>query len=239
MNVYGMVLAGGTGSRCGKEIPKQYAEVDGKPIFIYTLEEMQHYTDLKGVCVVCAEEWSDYVKKQCEKYNIELLCVSIGGKTGLNSIWNGLHTLESYDLEDDDIIVIQDANRPLLDWRDIAAGVKTCLLDGCSIAATEQVCDMVEAVSEIGKKRLVRRDGLMEVIRPEFHTVANLRHCRELWYSKKVHSQNPACMLLENQENIEIFDCKSVPIKITFARDLEMFKAILHWRNWMEKGKNE
>ncbi len=87
-----VIFAGGTGTRMGvKDVPKQFLEVGGKPIIIYTLEYFQNHPEIDEIYVVCIEPWIDYLKFQLEKYGMsKVVSVVPGGKTGQDSIYIGL-----------------------------------------------------------------------------------------------------------------------------------------------------
>ena len=51
---YALIFAGGTGSRMNsKTLPKQFLELHGKPIIIYTIELFEEHPDIDGIVVVC------------------------------------------------------------------------------------------------------------------------------------------------------------------------------------------
>ena len=64
-----VIFAGGTGQRMGiKDVPKQFLEVEGKPIIIYTLEHFQNHPEIDDIFVVCIEPWIDYLRYQLYKF---------------------------------------------------------------------------------------------------------------------------------------------------------------------------
>ena len=56
MKNYAIILAGGVGKRMGAEIPKQFMEVDGKPILVYTIENFQRNAQIDQILVVCVKD---------------------------------------------------------------------------------------------------------------------------------------------------------------------------------------
>ena len=69
MNVE-LILAGGVGNRLGANIPKQFIEVCGKPILVYTIEAFERHSDVDAVIVVCVKPFIDYVWELKEKHNL-------------------------------------------------------------------------------------------------------------------------------------------------------------------------
>ena len=114
MNV-AIIIAGGSGHRMGQDIPKQFINVYDKPILIYTLEGFQRHPQIDAIEVVCIDGWHDVLWAYAHQFNItKLKWVISGGNTGQESIRNGVFNLEGK-AGADDIVVIHDGIRPLVD----------------------------------------------------------------------------------------------------------------------------
>lgn len=114
MNI-AVIFAGGSGQRMNtKSKPKQFLDVHGKPVIIYTLEFFQNHNQIDGIVLVCIESWIDYCKQLLKRYGItKVIDVIPGGKSGQESIFLGLKTAyEKYDKEV--IVLIHDGVRPLI-----------------------------------------------------------------------------------------------------------------------------
>lgn len=107
---YAIILSGGIGSRLGLDMPKQYYEVNKKPIIRYVIETMEQCEAVDGFLIVAAEEWQEYVREQIsvpEKF----LGYALPGENRQLSIYNGLCALRGISKEED-VVLIQDAARP-------------------------------------------------------------------------------------------------------------------------------
>ena len=114
MNI-AVIIAGGAGHRMGQDIPKQFINVYDKPVIIYTLEGFQRHPQIDAIEVVCIDGWHDVLWAYAHQFNItKLKWVISGGNTGQESIRNGVFNLEGK-VGDEDIIVIHDGIRPLVD----------------------------------------------------------------------------------------------------------------------------
>lgn len=114
MNI-AVIIAGGSGQRMGQDIPKQFINVYDKPVIIYTLEGFQRHPQIDAIEVVCIDGWHDVLWAYAHQFNItKLKWVISGGNTGQESIRNGVFNLEGK-VGDEDIIVIHDGIRPLVD----------------------------------------------------------------------------------------------------------------------------
>lgn len=110
-----IIFAGGTGNRMNTvSRPKQFLELRGKPIIIYTIELFDNHPEIDGIIVVCLEHWIPFLKKQIKKFEIsKVVDIVPGGETGQSSIFNGLIAAEKI-YGDNCIVLIHDGVRPLI-----------------------------------------------------------------------------------------------------------------------------
>ena len=128
MNI-AVIFAGGSGTRMNtKSKPKQFLDLNGKPIIIYTIELFENHQDIDGIVVVCLESWIPYLKKMLNKFEIhKVIKIVSGGTTGQESIYKGLCATEEFSLENNDnntIVLIHDGVRPLITEETITANIK-------------------------------------------------------------------------------------------------------------------
>lgn len=120
MNI-ALILSGGTGSRVGGDIPKQYTKVCGRMLIAFCLNMFADHKRVDAVWIVAAPEWKDRITKECERLGIDTDAIkgfSLPGKTRQLSILNGLRDIDSYvkatDNKADPVVIIHDAARPNL-----------------------------------------------------------------------------------------------------------------------------
>lgn len=147
---YALIFAGGTGVRMNaKSRPKQFLELHGKPIIIYTLEHFQHHPDIEGMVVVCLKEWVPELKKQIKRYELDkVMKVVQGGDTGHQSIYRGMKELNKT-CKDDDIILVHDGVRPLITAELISNNIDMAQKEGAAITVESSWESIVR--SEDGK----------------------------------------------------------------------------------------
>lgn len=105
MNI-AVILAGGTGTRVGADIPKQFIKILGKPILAYTLDNFQVDEQIDAIEIVCHKDWVDEVQRICEEYEItKVRWLTTGGDTFQESTQNGIYNLRDK-IEADDIVII-------------------------------------------------------------------------------------------------------------------------------------
>ena len=90
MNV-AMLIAGGSGQRMHQDIPKQFLNVNDKPVIIYTLEAFQKHPSIDAILVVCIDGWETVLQAYANQFNIDKLkWIVPGGLNGQRSIYNGI-----------------------------------------------------------------------------------------------------------------------------------------------------
>ncbi len=96
-------------------MPKQFLEVFGKPIIIYTLQKFEYCEDIDAVVIACHSSWKDYMESMLQRYGIKKVkAVISGGKDRQDSVLKGLKFIQANGASDEDIIVIHDGVRPLI-----------------------------------------------------------------------------------------------------------------------------
>ncbi|WP_159549553.1 IspD/TarI family cytidylyltransferase [Streptococcus halichoeri] len=143
MNI-GIIFAGGVGSRMNsKGRPKQFLEVHGKPIIVHTLEIFENNSEIDATIVVCIKEWLDFMNDLVDKFNLKKVKQVVpGGETGQLSIFNGLEAAEAMAKGEDDIVLIHDGVRPLINEDLLSANIQSVKETGSaitSVAAKETV----------------------------------------------------------------------------------------------------
>ena len=113
---YAIILSGGTGTRLGLDMPKQYFEVNKKPIIRYVIETLEQCELVDGFVIVAAEEWQEYVRKQISVFE-KFVGFALPGENRQLSIYSGLCALQNMLFEeklelDNVVVLIQDAARP-------------------------------------------------------------------------------------------------------------------------------
>ena len=119
-----LIFAGGTGQRMNTRAkPKQFLELHGKPIIIYTLKHFEAHRDIDNIVVVCLGCWMNALQKILKRYDFcKVIRIVPGGNTGHESIYNGLAAMRDI-CNDDDIVLIHDGVRPLINYEIITANI--------------------------------------------------------------------------------------------------------------------
>lgn len=122
--VTALLLSGGTGTRMGMGIPKQYIEVKGKPVIAYCLQTLLSHEGIDAVQVVADKMWRETILQCMASLRVQgaeekFRGFSAPGKTRQLSILNGLEDIKKY-AGDSDYVLIHDAARPLVSAKQIS-----------------------------------------------------------------------------------------------------------------------
>ena len=228
MNI-AVILAGGTGSRMGiVDKPKQFIDIYGKPIIVYTLEAFDNHSEVDAIAVVCLAEWIDDLRIFLRKYEVKKVkWVVEGGKTRQESVNNALKIL-SKECGDDDIVVVHDAVRPLVSQKIISNNI----LAARQYGAVDTVIPSADTIinSEDGEtiKEVPRRSALYIGQTPQSFKLSTLRSAHEKALAdKKINSTDDCQLVLELGENVHLVRGEKLNFKITSFDDLLLLKAMI------------
>ena len=231
MNI-AVIIAGGSGHRMGQDIPKQFINVYDKPVLIYTLEGFQEHLQIDAIEVVCIDGWHDVLRAYAKQFNItKLKWIVSGGASGQESIRNGVFHLEGK-VSDDDIIVIHDGIRPLVDasvLTDVLLKAKEFGNAVTSMPYNEQIF-IVNKNDETTTTQYIPRETLRRVSTPQAYRFDILDKRYHEAFEKKIGiygSSYTNTMMVELGETLHFASGSDKNIKLTTKDDLELFKAYL------------
>ena len=144
MNI-ALIIAGGVGARMGQDIPKQFINVYDKPVIVYTMEAFQKHPNIDGIEVVCLEGWHEVLYAYAKQFGISKLeNIVNGGVNGQDSIRNGLQDIATRHHDDDDIVLVHDAIRPMLSQDIISDNIRVCKQYGNAITVVPCTAAMLK-----------------------------------------------------------------------------------------------
>lgn len=240
MNI-ALIIAGGSGSRMGQDIPKQFINVYDKPILIYTLEGFQNHPMIDAIEVVCIDGWHDVLWAYAHQFNItKLKWVVSGGNTGQESIRNGVYHLV-HEAQEDDIIIIHDGIRPLVDetvLTDVIVKAKKYGNGVTSLPYNEQIF-VVNPDDDSTTCHFIPRETLRRVSTPQAYKFGKLNWAYHEAFEKEIGiygSSYTNTMMVELGETLHFAAGSDKNIKLTTKDDLEMFKGYLKKdkNNWLK-----
>ncbi len=231
MNV-ALIIAGGSGTRMGMDIPKQFINVYDKPVLLYTLEGFEKHPQIDAIEVVCIDGWHDILWAYAKQYNItKLKWVISGGNTGQESIRNGVYHLKDV-CSPDDIVIIHDGIRPLVDkavLSDVIVKAKQYGNGVTSLPYNEQIF-VVNEEDESTTKQYIPRETLRRVSTPQAYKYGKLDWGYHKAFEEEIGiygSSYTNTMMVELGETLHFAAGSEKNIKLTTKEDLDTFKAYL------------
>lgn len=235
MNI-ALIIAGGTGNRMHQDIPKQFLNVNDKPVIIYTLEAFQRHPNIDGIVVVCLEGWEKILTAYSKQFGItKLENIVPGGKNGQDSIRNGVMDIASRHNEQD-IILIHDAIRPLVSEEIISDCIRVTEQCGNAISVIPCTAAMLKTEDNISSTGMVPRDNLKITQTPQASTVGKLVWAHKEALNRGITASVATCtMFIELGETLYFSLGSEKNIKLTTPEDLDIFKALLATKqtSWM------
>ncbi|MBQ7920649.1 MAG: 2-C-methyl-D-erythritol 4-phosphate cytidylyltransferase [Lachnospiraceae bacterium] len=230
MNI-ALILSGGTGSRVGADIPKQYIEVKGQPIISYCLQTFLVHEEIDAVCIVADEAGQKYILEKsegmtgfCEKFR----GFSAPGATRQLSIFSGLEDIRKW-ADGEDFVLVHDAARPLLS----AEMISQCFAAAKGHDGVLPVLPMKDTVyfSESGERvdQLLNRSNIFAGQAPEVFVLgkyydANVRLLPE--EILKINGSTEPAILAGM--DIAMIPGEEQNFKITTRMDLDRFEEVLN-----------
>lgn len=232
MNI-ALIIAGGSGKRMEQEIPKQFLNVNDKPVIIYTMEAFQKHPDINEIVVVCISGWHEILMAYARQFHIDKLKhVTVGGRNGQESIKNGIiEACKHY--QDSDLILVHDAIRPMVSQEIISDCIIQCRKYGSAVAAVP--CNT--AVLSYGtdrdySDRVVDRRTLAMTQTPQAFPLGKMLWAHEEAEKRRILESVATCTLMaELGEQIHFSMGAETNIKLTTMDDMQIFKALLSIRN--------
>lgn len=228
---YALIIAGGSGNRMGQDIPKQFMHVDGCPIIIHTMKAFQVHPDINGIAVVCLEGWETVLQSYANQFSItKLKWIFPGGKSGMESIHNGIYGLKDAGCEEEDLVLIHDAVRPLLSQDIISSNIAICKKYGYAVTGIKCREAILESEDGFTTSTSIPRDRLIRTQTPQTFRLKNIIGAHEEAKMKGIADSVASCTLVAELGGriMHIVPGSEKNIKITTVEDLEILKALMH-----------
>lgn len=225
-----IIIAGGSGARMGQDIPKQFLNVHDKPVLIYTLEGFQKHPGIDAIEVVCIDGWHEVLWAYARQFGIsKLQWVVSGGKSGQESIRNGVFNLEGK-CADDDVIIIHDGIRPLIEPGVLTDVIVKCNQYGNAVTSMPYNEQIFVVDDEISTTKYIPRETLRRVATPQAYKFGKLDWAYHKAFEEEIGiygSSYTNTMMVELGERLFFAAGSDKNIKLTTKDDMELFKAYL------------
>lgn len=231
-NVFGIILAGGKGSRMGNvEKPKQYLEIGGKPIIVHTIEKFTVQPEFEKIIVLCPKAWVAHTKDLVRKYvsmkdKIEVI---EGGATRNETLMNAIRYIEeNHSLDEDTIIVTHDSVRPFVTRRMIEENIKAAVSYGACdtvIPATDTIVESMdhEVISQIPDRSVLYQGQTPQT----FHALKLKKLYESLTEEEKAILTDACKICVMKGQPVHLVEGDVSNIKITYPADLRIAESLI------------
>ena len=223
MKTFAIIPAGGKGKRGGTGTPKQYLRFHGKELIVYTLEVFQK-NDLVDEIIISAEpEYYSLLNEIKDKYNLSKISKIVeGGEERQDSVYNALKAIKA---NDDDLVAVHDAARPLLPENILTNAIKTAREKGNSLVCLKARDTLLKGDNFV--REYVDRSEMYYVQTPQIFKYGDLMKAMKKAYEKNFIGTDESMLVKELGIDINIVEGSMLNFKITTATDIEMFEKLI------------
>ena len=229
-----LILAGGKGTRFKSPVPKQFLELDGKPVLLHTLEAFYRYSEAIRIILVLPEDQMSTWETISRKYAfVQPIIVQSGGDTRFQSVKNGLERIQGNGL-----VAIHDGVRPLVSPQLISESFRCAAVHQSAICTVplKESLRMIEHSSDAAEKKSDRQQSSKAVDRshyrlvqtPQTFQVSLIREAYRLGESP--NSTDDASVFERAGHRVFLFEGSFDNIKITTPEDLFVAEALMRAR---------
>jgi 2-C-methyl-D-erythritol 4-phosphate cytidylyltransferase len=232
-----LIFAGGTGQRMNsRTLPKQFLEIHGKPIIIYTLEQFDHHPQIDGIIVACISDKIEYLYSLVEKFQIsKVVSIVPGGETGQLSIFNALCEASNR-YQSDTTVLIHDGVRPLIDQQTISKCITCIQTHGNAITTAPAVETVI--ISNDNKtsiEAIVQRSRCDLARAPQGFKLGEILTVHKEALEAGINDSIDSATLMSSYGiKLHTVEGPSENIKITTPTDFYTFRGILDARENMQ-----
>lgn len=227
MNI-AVIFAGGSGRRMNTvSRPKQFLELNGKPVIIYTLEIFDNHSSIDGIIVVCIESWIPFLEKQLKKFEInKVVCIVPGGNSGQDSIYNGLLAAENcFGLDCN--VLIHDGVRPLITEQTISDCINTVETKGNCVTCIPATETFIVTQPDGGLEIPTRSNSLVARA-PQCFKLSDILSAHNKAIAENRHDFIDSCSMMSYYGyHINTIIGPMENIKITTPTDFFIFRAMV------------
>lgn len=225
MNKAAVIVAGGTGSRMQSDLPKQFIEIKGKPIIIYTIEKFLLAFETIELVVVCHKDFIDLLANLLEKHNIsKKIKITEGGISRFYSSFYGLNAIEN---PPNKIVAIHDAARPFVTVKLIRNLFSSAAWQKSAIPVIE-VTNTIRSIKKDNSSKHIDRTNLRKVQTPQCFVLQDIKAAYQFAINNnKVQFTDDASVFEFAGNTVFLNEGQINNYKITSPFDLQLAELLL------------
>ncbi|MCX6155183.1 MAG: 2-C-methyl-D-erythritol 4-phosphate cytidylyltransferase [Candidatus Kapabacteria bacterium] len=225
MNCCAVIPAGGSGKRMGADRPKQFLELNSKPILLHILEKFQNHEKIDSIVVSISDDWKEYLIDLCQEFKItKLKEITSNGIERQDSVFNAIN---SEIVKKSDIVLIHDAVRPFFSNNLIDRVIENTITHGAAIPAikpkeTIKLSNIQEFVTQTLDREFIRLVQTPQGFWQELLHVAYQSSMNNQYYGT-----DDAALIEHYGHFVKIIEGEQNNIKITDKSDLALAELMM------------
>lgn len=229
MNI-AVILAGGTGTRVGAKMPKQFILFNDKPILAYTVDLFQQNPNIDAIEIVCHRDWIEYVTEMVKKYDqTKVRWITNGGDTFQESTVNGILNLKDK-ASKNDIVIVSFGVSPMTPQEDIDDSIRVCKEHGNAIASKDiDLCTCIKD-DEFSSTQNIIRETMKGFANPWTFNYGEVLEAYEYAIEHdmlKDLEPHTTSLYFALGKRLWFSQCTSQSVKVTTKQDLDLFEGYL------------
>lgn len=228
-----IIFAGGSGVRMGAGIPKQFLEINGKPILVHTLQLFQNHDEIDEIYLAVGEAHINYVEELADEYRLrKVKKVVAGGETAQDSIYHALLAVQETN-GNNTVVLIHDGVRPFVSYDVISKNIAGVKENGNAITCTS--CYETVLISETGEsvETVPYRKDTYVAQAPQSFLLKDIMtaHDAVRKLPTKYDNMVDACTIIRSQNMVAyMVEGNRGNIKVTTPEDVYLFRALLQYK---------
>ncbi len=225
-----LLMMGGSGTRFGARIPKQFILVEKIPIFAYILKGYEDCEFVDSITVVSHADWIEYVKEWADKLGVsKLIHITTGGATRSESVLNGLKAIQK-EAHDEDVILIHDATHPYVDAEGCRLVIEGVEKYGGATLGQRQYDTVYQMDDETHMlKKVLPRTEIVSGASPEAFRYGDIYKIYAQSTAEELEKMTSAgAIALAHGIQMQVIPANVLNLKITYKNDMEVFKRMVH-----------
>jgi 2-C-methyl-D-erythritol 4-phosphate cytidylyltransferase len=223
MKIIAVIPAGGKGIRSGFSAPKQYLKFNNKELIVYTLEVFQKNKFIDDIYIAAEANYFPLLKRIKEKYKLtKIRNIVEGGIERQDSVYNALLSI---DAGDEDLVVVHDAARPLLNSNVLNKAICIAVEKGNALVCIKTKDTLIKAITTVSSY-LDRRD-IYNVQTPQIFKYKELMEAFKKAIKEKYYGTDESVLVKKLGKKIYISEGSIFNFKVTTKEDVQLFKKLL------------
>ncbi len=217
--IFNIVVAAGSGSRFGADLPKQFCLLGNRPVLMHAIDHMQKALPFSETIIVLNNDFIGFWNELCNKYGFTSPVVVAGGKTRWHSVKNALDYINRLE-HSNSVITIHDGARPLVDESLVMRVINATAFNSGSIPAIA-VTDSLRHMNDDGSSSAVDRSRYRAIQTPQAFQAEKLLMAYSLPYQTDF-TDDASVMTAAGYTDIAMVEGSSTNIKITLPHDIDI-----------------